>query len=241
MSCSCDDTYPLLSNKAFLSSDHELRVKNFTTSDISARQEAESTREMMGFLRVNEDGLYEIIGKLTISDGSPNAPSVPRESPHLEENHGVAFHTHTYHSRRKYNPPTTQDVFIFAIFRTFAKKFKKKRHKHIVFAPKYRYVMTDIGISERIERMIQTPSPDPKEFVKQVIAAATRVFKTKSYETHFLQTFSDSPGLSGVDKCKDNARVSFFQDEEGLKRYLRFFKNYGVLITQHMRGSDDVV
>lgn len=232
MSCSCDHDYPL-TNQAFLSPDHEFQVKSFTTSRGLARLGAEDTREMMGFLKINEDGLHEIIGKLTISDGSPNAPSVPREMPHLEEDHGVAFHTHPHHSRRKYNPPTTQDVFIFAVFRTFAKKFKRKRHKHIVFAPKYRYVMTDIGVSDMIERMIQKPSVDPEKYVKQVIAAATQIFKSDSYTTNFLRNFSDSPGLSGVDKCKDNARVSFFQDKQALKRYLKFFKNYGVLVTEH--------
>ena len=238
MSCSCEDPTSL-SNRAFLTSEYDNKVNSFTNSLEFAQHHSEDTREMMGFLEENEKGLLQIVGKLTVSDGSPNTPNVPRESPHLEEDHGVAFHTHPYHSQRKYNPPTTQDVFIFAIFRTFAKKFKKKRRKHIVFSSKYRYVMTDKGVSDTIAGMIPTPSIDQKKYAEQVIEAATKVFKSEMYKTHFFKTFSDSPGLSGVDKCKDNSRVMFFQDEKALDKYINFFEKYGVLIKKHERRSSD--
>jgi hypothetical protein len=124
------------------------------THDSRDLKQGEDTRECTGFLQADNDDKLSIVGNVVKAGGKIGAPSVHREFPesHIEI-HPIAFHNHPFHSQRKFYPPTTQDVKLFAIFRSYSKAKRpseQARIHHIVFTKAGDYVIRDTGISKRI-------------------------------------------------------------------------------------------
>ena len=216
------------------------RLTNFILPPSPAYSGHENTKECTGFLCVNKTSrTLEIVGDVVENTGKPGQPSVHREYPeHDIEIHPIAFHTHPYHSKRKFNPPTTADVKLFSIFCSYSRARRPEaeiRTHHIVFTMQGTYVMHDSGISKRILDSLKVGASElaPVPFRKQVCKAAERIFNGNGgsdFEKQLLQAFPNSPGLAGVDRASDNTEVRFFQDERMHKVYLDFFKRFGITI-----------
>jgi hypothetical protein len=216
------------------------RLTNFILPPSPAYSGHENTKECTGFLCVNKTSrTLEIVGDVVENTGKPGQPSVHREYPeHDIEIHPIAFHTHPYHSKRKFNPPTTADVKLFSMFCSYsrAKRLEAEiRTHHIVFTMQGTYVMHDSGISKRILDNLKVGAKElaPVPFRKQVCEAADKIFNGNGgsdFEKQLLQAFPNSPGLAGVDRASDNTEVRFFQHEKRHKVYLDFFKRFGITI-----------
>jgi len=213
------------------------RLTNFILPPSPAYSGHENTKECTGFLCVNKTSrTLEIVGDVVENTGKPGQPSVHREYPeHDIEIHPIAFHTHPYHSKRKFNPPTTADVKLFSMFCSYSRKRRPEaeiRTHHIVFTMQGTYVMHDSGISNKILQDLDIDTGNIP-FRKQVCKAADRIFNgmaDSEYEKQLLEAFPKSPGLAGVDKASDNTKVRFFQQEGKHKAYLDFFKTFGITI-----------
>jgi hypothetical protein len=209
------------------------------THDSRDLKQGEDTRECTGFLQADNGNTLSIVGNVVKAGGKIGAPSVHREFPESSiEIHPIAFHSHPHHSQRKFNPPTTQDVKLFAIFRTYSKEMRpleQARTHHIVFTKAGDYVIRDTGISKiLLSRISAASAATALEFRKTCIKEADKIFdseKNSEYEKELMKLFPQSPGLLGVDAAGDNLKVKFFQTAEKHADYLHYFeKGYGVTI-----------